>query len=149
LYEKVWQFDLENNLISIGWARFGDVSKMSRESLDDAVADAYPDKTNSAKSAVGNMIWDFWHDISPGDFVIARRGRTVLAAVGKVTRAGFYAPGRNPLLASPDHAHSGFLEVDWQEQPRNKKFPNIVSQCIRSGICQRLTTKDLYRKTVR
>lgn len=40
--------------------------------------------------------------IGLGDFVIARRGRKTLAAAGKVVRTGFYAPGRNPFLASPD-----------------------------------------------
>jgi restriction system protein len=126
LYEKVWQFDLENNLISIGWDLFGDVSTMSRESLDDSVATAYSDKPSSTRSLIANMIWNFWHEISLGDFVIARKGRTALAAIGKVTRSGFYAPGKNPFLASPDHAHSGFLGVDWQGQPRNKKYSRIV-----------------------
>ena len=31
LFDKVWQFDLVNNLISIGWKQLGDVSKMSRD----------------------------------------------------------------------------------------------------------------------
>jgi len=69
------------------------------------------------------MLWAFWHEIGPGDFVIARRGRTSLAAVGKVIRAAFYAPGKNPALTN---SHEGFLEIEWQQQPRNKKFPNIV-----------------------
>ena len=55
--------------------------------------------------------------------MIARRGRTSLAAVGKVIRAAFYAPGKNPALTN---SHEGFLEIEWQQQPRNKKFPNIV-----------------------
>jgi restriction system protein len=72
------------------------------------------------------MLWAFWHEIAPGDFVIARKGRTFLVAVGKVIRAGFYAPGKNPYLASTNYSHDGFLEVEWQQPPRNKKFPNSV-----------------------
>jgi hypothetical protein len=60
------------------------------------------------------------------DFVIARRGRKTLAAVGKVIRTAFYAPGKNPLLASPEYSHQNFLEVEWQQQPRDKVFPNLV-----------------------
>jgi hypothetical protein len=44
LFEKVWQFDLANNLISIGWKQLGDVSKMNREQLSKAIASSYRDK---------------------------------------------------------------------------------------------------------
>lgn len=122
-FDKVWQFDLNNDLISIGWNEVGDVSKMKRDTLSTAVAAAYPDKPNSTKGLISNMLWAFWHEIGPGDFVIARRGRSSLAAVGKVIHAAFYAPGKNPLLTN---SHEGFLEIEWQQQPRNKKFPNSV-----------------------
>ena len=72
------------------------------------------------------MLWAFYHEIGLGDFVIARRGRKTLAAAGKVVRTGFYAPGRNPFLASPDYSHGNFLEVEWQAQPRDKGFEFIV-----------------------
>lgn len=126
IFEKVWQFDLSNNVISIGWSQLGDTSKMSRPALIEAVAATYPDKPNATKSLLVNMLWSFSHEVALGDVVIARKGRKVLAAVGKVTRPGFYAPGRNPQLASPGHSHSNFLEIEWQGQPRDKAFPNIV-----------------------
>lgn len=125
-FDKVWQFDLANNLISIGWDALGDVSKMSREELSKAIGTAYPDKPLGTQGLIGNMLWSFWHEIRQGDFVIARRGRTVLAAVGKVLCAGFYAPGKNPLLASPQYSHHGFLNVEWQQPPRDKNFHKTV-----------------------
>ena len=125
-FDKVWQFDLANNLISIGWDALGDVSKMNREELSKAIGTAYPDKPLATKGLIVNMLWAFWHEIRQGDFVIARRGQKVLAAVGKVVSTGFYAPGKNPLLASPNYAHHGFLEVEWQQQPRNKDFEKVV-----------------------
>jgi restriction system protein len=121
LFDKVWQFDVANNLISIGWSELGDVSKMSREQLANAVTSAYPDKPPATKSLFGNMLWVFYHEIVPGDLVIARRGRKVLAAVGKVVQSAVYAAGRNPAISHPN-----FLEVEWQEQPRDKAFPNLV-----------------------
>jgi restriction system protein len=125
-FEKVWQFDLANNLISIGWDALGDVSKMDREALCGAVAAAYPDKPLATKGLIVNMLWFFWHEIRPGDLVIARRGRTILAAVGRVVRGAFYAPGKNPLLAGSGYSHHGFLGVEWQQQPRDKNFHEIV-----------------------
>lgn len=38
MFDKVWQFDLANNLISFGFSGLGDVSKMNREELAAAVA---------------------------------------------------------------------------------------------------------------
>lgn len=37
-----------------------------------------------------------------------------------------YNPGKNPLLEVPERAHPGFLQVDWQEAPRDKEFPSKV-----------------------
>ena len=32
-FNKVWQYDLANNIITIGWGELGDASKMSRQQL--------------------------------------------------------------------------------------------------------------------
>lgn len=120
-FEKVWKFDIRNDVISIGWNSVGDVSKMSREQLSSAVAAAYPDQPVATKSLYGNMLWSFYHDITAGDIVVARRGRKILAAVGTVTQPAVFAPGRNPAI---DHPH--FLPVRWQQEPRDKVFPSLV-----------------------
>lgn len=121
LFDKVWQFDLANGLISIGWQNLGDVSRMNRDDLTQVVASTFPDKPQQTKGLIGNMLWSFYHEIRPGDFIIARRGRKTLAAVGEVTEAAVHTPGRNPA-----HGHKGFLKVTWQEQPRDKAFPTVV-----------------------
>ncbi len=38
LFDRVWQFDIENDVISIGWSELGDVSMLSGESLSQSVA---------------------------------------------------------------------------------------------------------------
>jgi restriction system protein len=121
VFDKVWQFDIANDFISIGWNELGDVSQMSREELFEAVTSTYPKKPQQTKGLYANMIWAFYHEISPGDFVIARRGRKILAAVGKVSESALYSPQK-----SPAHDHSSFLKVSWQEQPRGKTFPGVV-----------------------
>ena len=121
LFDKVWQFDLANNVISIGWYELGDVTKMTHDMLADAVASKYPDKPPQTKGLFVDMLWGFYHEATPGDFVIARRGRKTLAAIGKVTRTAFYTPGKNPSTS-----HPGFLQVEWQDKPRDKVFPDLV-----------------------
>ncbi|MEN6575991.1 MAG: endonuclease NucS domain-containing protein [Phycisphaerales bacterium] len=121
LFDKVWQFDLAEDVISIGWKQLGNVSQMTREELAKAVAAAYSDKPSQTKGLYTNMLWAFYHDMLPGDYVIARRGRKMLAGVGRIVTGAAYMPGRNPLVE-----HPGFIEVAWQDQPKDKSFPTIV-----------------------
>jgi restriction system protein len=118
LFDKVWQFDLDNDIISIGWAKLGDTSEMSREQLEEAVAAAYPDRPPASKKFIAKTIWTFCHDIAIGDYVIARRGLKVLEAVGQVSRPAFYEPEKNPLIH-----HPRFLGVAWQKPPQKIEFP--------------------------
>ncbi len=106
VFDKVWQFDLDNGLISIGWQNLGDVSRMGRDELLQVVTSAHPDKPQQTKSLIANMLWSFYYEIRPGDFLIARRGRKILAAVGEVIEVAVHTPGRNP-----SHGHRGFLKV--------------------------------------
>lgn len=121
LFDKVWQFDLVESMISIGWELLGDVTALTRDELAKAVASAYPDKPSQTKGLYTNMLWAFYHEMLPGDYVIARRGRKALAAIGKVTGPAVFSPGRNRHVK-----HPGFLDVAWQAEPRDKSFPSTV-----------------------
>lgn len=120
-FDKVWQFDLANNLISLGFSGLGDASKMNRDELGTAVAAKWPEKPPATQSLIANMFWAFYHEMSPGDFVIARRGRKVLAGIGRVAEQAKYSPGRSPL-----HGHQNFIAVTWLPTPRDKSFPGVV-----------------------
>lgn len=41
MWEKVWQFDLANNVISIGWQEIGDPSQLSESELKDVLQKTY------------------------------------------------------------------------------------------------------------
>jgi restriction system protein len=147
MFDTVWQFDLANNRISVGWKQLGDVSGLSREELAKVVATTFPDKPPQTKALVANMLWSFYHEISPGDFIVARRGRKVLAGVGVVTHQPFFALGKFPLEGHPDlavHDHPNFLNVSWQAQPRDKKFATLVFPMPTLGEI----TADEYEKLV-
>jgi restriction system protein len=95
---------------------------MSRDELSRTVASSeYGGKPLQVQSLIVNILWNFYHVIVPGDFVIARRGRKTLAAVGKVIQPAIYAKGKNP-----NNHHPNFLGVEWQEQPRERVFANLV-----------------------
>lgn len=118
-FDEVWQFDLANNIITIGWAKLGDFSNMSHQALSESVAENYPERP--APTRVATMLLRFYNEISVGDFVIARRGRNVLAAVGEVTQTAVYSPEKNPHIN-----HQNVLGVSWWDTPRDKDFGGIV-----------------------
>jgi restriction system protein len=126
LFDKVWQFDVTNRVISIGWSELGDISKLDRESLAAAIASTYANKPPTTRGLYANMLWSFYHEVAIGDFVIARRGRKTLEAIGKVVQLAEYAPGKNLLLAPPGYSHDNFLGIEWQKEPRNKTFGSLV-----------------------
>ena len=114
------------NTISIGWAELGDISTMDRQTLSGVVASKYQSSPPGTKGLVANMLWNFNNEIRPGDIVIARKGRKLLAAVGTVTKSGYYAPGKNAYLSATSDPHANFIDVAWQATPRDKEFSNIV-----------------------
>jgi restriction system protein len=120
-FDKVWQFDLANHCISIGWEALGDASRMTRDELSVFVASKYSDNTRAGQTGRTKWYWAFYHEIGPGDFVLARRGRKILEAVGRVIKSAYYVPEKNP-----DHHWKNYLDVSWEEQPRHKVFPTVV-----------------------
>ena len=106
-YDAVWQFDRDQQVISIGWNQLGDLTQMTREELTRSVTTAYPDKPPSTIGLIVNMLWAFYHELRPGDYLIARRGIKALAGVGRITGRATYDPGRNPPVD-----HSGFIGVE-------------------------------------
>lgn len=128
LFDQVWEFDLENNLISLGWHLLGDLSNLSKEEITQKYLTKYHNNSEGSISAQVNLLWNFYNKIEPGDMVIARNGRKRMTAVGKVTQRAYFCSNKNESLKviSPDNYHVHFLNVDWQESPRNKDFDQIV-----------------------
>lgn len=120
VWEKVWQFDLTNEVISIGWSELGDFSNLSESELRVAVQQTYV-RTNAF-----NMLWDFYHSIQVGDIIIARRGRKTIACVGTVIQPAYYSHTKNIEVAGSDNARSNYLGVHWHDMPRDKGFDHIV-----------------------
>ena len=94
-FKKVWQADLANDLISIGWSQLGDVSQMSQNAILKAITANYSKGMHKRDAA--DMLWTFYHDIKPGHFVIARRGLMTLAAIGKVIKTAKYDAEKHSL----------------------------------------------------
>lgn len=126
MYENVWRHDLENGRISIGWHEVGDITGLNKESVAERVSIIYPGKPLATRSLYTNMIWNFFHAVQPGDIILARKGRKILAGVGTVTRSGYYSPGLNPIVGVAPRLHPNFMDVEWLPTPRDVVFEDIV-----------------------
>jgi len=124
-WEKVWQFDLQNHIISIGWTELGDVSKCNEKQLKARIDQTYDDYTPRKTIYCFKTLWRFYHDIQVGDIIIARRGRKKIAAVGTVTQTAYHAPKKTKSLQVQYH-FSNHIGIHWHDVPRNKAFPSIV-----------------------
>src|SRR5882672_5531833 len=88
-WERVWQYDLENGLISIGWRELGDASSLTNDQLKQKVNATYLDLPPSTRTLYRRMYRDFYQTIKAGDVIVARRGRKSIAGIGTVTREAF------------------------------------------------------------
>jgi len=118
IYEKVWEYDRANGTIAIGWKELGDVSQLSRSELEAKYKATYGNIAKGSVTRDVNALWAFYHDISPGDVVIARCGTKKVVGIGTVTGGPFYdeQKGIDRVSNLTDHAYSNFLPVKWDEQ---------------------------------
>jgi len=126
IWDSVWQFDLLQGVISIGWRGLGDISRMDEGSLRAAIKDTYPDYPTRTATLTFNMLWSFYHAIQPGDIVVARRGRKRIAGVGTVKGPPYYAATKNTAATGAGREYPNHIDLAWRDTPRDKEFPNMV-----------------------
>jgi len=86
IFEKVWEYDLREGTIAIGWKELGDISGMNRSEVESKFKEVYEKELTRDI----NAIWRFYHEVSPGNVIIARRGTKKIIGVGIVTGTAFY-----------------------------------------------------------
>ncbi len=128
IFEKVWQFDLANGVISIGWSELGDISNYEKEKLRVACEEKYPNTISASITRIVNMLWNFYREMKENDIVIARRGTKKLAAVGTVKGTAYFSQTKNTELTTtnPENFHHNFIDVHWHDSPQNKEYNRIV-----------------------
>jgi hypothetical protein len=128
IWEKVWNYDIANDTIAIGWADLGDISSLDEEGLRKLINDKYPDMTPGLKTWSFNSMWNFWHNIKENDIIIARRGTKKIAGIGRVTHTAFYNEkmGYERVAKLTNDFYSNFISVRWDNLNRDIQFPNPV-----------------------
>lgn len=125
IWDRVWSYNLDQNLISIGWRELGDVSSLNEPQLKERIDHEYAAKLRPVKTRIYTTFRDFYQGIKVDDVIIARRGRKTIAGIGKVTRVGYYEDKKNAAALGVE-AYPNNLDVQWERLPRNKTFSSIV-----------------------
>jgi restriction system protein len=125
-FDAIWSHDLEQGIISIGWEAVGSIDEKTLEEVNSLVREVYPDYSESQATRIANMLWQFHNEVMPGDIVVARRGRSVIAAVGEVEANANFISHNPPRAPGVDYDHNRVLKVRWRGEGRELTFPAMV-----------------------
>lgn len=78
-----WQLCINEGIMCIGWDALGDLSKYaSREDMRAEVKKQYPTDGSAINDSLA--VWQFSHEMKPGDIVFAKKGKTQIIGRGIV-----------------------------------------------------------------
>jgi predicted Mrr-cat superfamily restriction endonuclease len=107
--DRAWKYDLENGVIAIGWNLGSDVVQLTYEALSERLLQLWPDELTAP-----GMVWRFYHEVVPGDTIVAVRRRREFVGVGTVVGPAFYDDQRGKQrVGSMRDYKANFLPVRW------------------------------------
>ena len=85
---------LNNNVIAIGWKKFGDCSKLepTREAFKAHYTEAYPDGKKGAVATSAGMLYRFALEVKVGDYVVFPSKSDRKINIGIVESDFYYEP---------------------------------------------------------
>ena len=100
---RLWNEFTERGIAAVGPHDLGDLSEYdSREAVHSDLCDATGQANPSNDSLA---LWQFSHEIGPGDVLVAKQGRSKLLGYGQVTQSYRHDPSRAE--------YHNTIEVDW------------------------------------
>jgi predicted HNH restriction endonuclease len=125
-WQRIWECNLRDGFISIGWAALGNVSKLSVEQIAKLHKEKW--ENSSHKSAVrdAHCLFNFWNNLQVKDTIVARRGRKAIAAVGRVIGKPYYDRRKTRKIFRGPHAYPNHIDIEWDEDIRDLQFNRQV-----------------------
>lgn len=101
----LWSEFREKGIAAIGWNYLGDLKDYnSKEAIEQAIIQEEQPKQRPLTKALAN--WQFAREIQPGDWIIAKKGRSEILGYGIVTSGYYYD-------SNQDEYHH-LMDVDWK-----------------------------------
>lgn len=105
---SMWDEFYDHGIMGLGWSELGDLSEYATKE-DMRIRLQELSNSNSSQKNAAHAVWQFVHDLRPGDVVFAKRGRSKVLGRGIVT--GEYAyesdAGKYPNVRSVDWENKG------------------------------------------
>lgn len=112
-----WGDFYEHGEMRLGWDKLGDLNVYeSKQDMRQALQELYGDKTSQKNSALA--LWQFSHDLKPGDIIFAKRGMSEI--IGRGVVVGGYEYDQHDGSSYPNTRR-----VQWTHKghwPRSDKF---------------------------
>lgn len=84
-----WQLCIDEGIMCIGWDALGNLSQYaSREDMRTEIKKHYPSDGNAKNDSLA--VWQFVHEMKPGDVVFAKKGMTKIVGRGVVESDYFF-----------------------------------------------------------
>lgn len=105
---SMWDDFYDNGIMGLGWNELGDLSEYATKEDVRIRLQELSDSNSSQKNAA-HAVWQFVHDLKPGDVVFAKRGRSKILGRGVVTGEYAYEAdgGKYPNVRSVDWKNKG------------------------------------------
>jgi len=127
VFETAWAYDVSHKTIAVGWRELVDIGSLSREEIEKQYREKYPQTTNKGSITRDvNTLWNFLHEVSIGDVIIARKGTKKIVGYGNVTGKPYYdiAAAKERVGNSTENYYPYLISVDWTVS--EIVYPNIV-----------------------
>lgn len=127
IFENAWSYDLKHNTIAVGWRELPDASELDKAELESKFKETFPHVTNKGNITRDvNTIWNFLHEISIGDIILARKGTKKLIGHGIVKGTPYYSveAGRERVGNLTENYYPYLIPVEWEQ--KEISYPNIV-----------------------
>lgn len=127
IFETAWSYDLAHRTIAVGWKELVDIGRLSKDEITLRYRETYPHITNKGSITRDvNTLWNFLHEISIGDVIIARKGTKKTLGHGIVTGIPIYdvAAGKERVGNLTEDYYPYLIPVDWEISEIT--YPNIV-----------------------
>jgi len=119
IFENAWSYDLKHNTIAVGWRELPDASKLDKAELEAKFKEIFPQVTNKGNITRDvNTIWNFLHEISIGDYILARKGTKKLIGHGIVKGTPYYdvSAGKDRVGNLTENYYPYLIPVEWEQK---------------------------------
>ena len=131
-FQRAWSYDLAHGTIAVGWKELVDIGQLTKDEITLRYTETYPHITNKGSITRDvNTLWNFLHEISVGDAIIARKGTKKALGRGVVKGAPFYdvTAGKDRVGDPTEYYYPYLIPVEWEVSEIT--YPNIVFSLFR------------------